>query len=272
MSKPHKSPDSRPQTLTQEKIIGQEQVSLSTRQKNESLTFSEMMSFSPEPPELTIFKIRYHAINEFDKCIEELKIIIPQIENSFTKQQSSETITDFLDLLTKRKNLLSDLISWLSVIVNITDCELEDDNKNLSERELFQVKKFLIYRNELLDNMLIKTIHPIPVVGIPITVNQKDVSDVKSIIARVTTKLEDKLEKVRRKDIDYPLPSPELASSLKHYGRSRAEQIKINQKGVEMLRQWREEKLTEEELKAAEETWENVKKLIDENRFRKLFS
>jgi hypothetical protein len=39
-----------------------------------------------------------------------------------------------------------------------------------------------------------------------------------------------------------------------------------------MLRQWREEKLTEEELKAAEETWENVKKLIDENRFRKLFS
>lgn len=71
---------------------------------------------------------------------------------------------------------------------------------------------------------------------------------------------------------EYPAPSEELAPYMKHYGKSREEQIKINQAAVEMIRAWREEKLTEEELKAAEETWERVKKIIDENRYRKLFS
>lgn len=272
MSKPHKSPDSRSQNLTQEKIVNQDQVSLSTRQRNESLTFSEIISCSREPPESIISNIRYHAINEFDKCIEELEIIIPKIEKFLAKQESLETITNFLDLLTKRKNLLSDLISWLSVIVNIADCELEDNNKKLSERDLCQLRKILMRRNELLDKMLTHAINPVPAIVVSVTVEQKDISNVKLIIAKVTTKLKNQLEEIRREDIDYPLPSPELASSMKHYGRSRAEQIKINQKGLEMLRQWREEKLTEEELKSAEETWENVKKLIDENRSRKLFS
>ena len=73
-------------------------------------------------------------------------------------------------------------------------------------------------------------------------------------------------------DEKYPEPSAELALYLKHYGRSKAEQIQINQKGLAMLRRWREEKLSEEQLKAAEATWENVKKLIDENRSSNLFS
>jgi hypothetical protein len=39
-----------------------------------------------------------------------------------------------------------------------------------------------------------------------------------------------------------------------------------------MLRRWREEKLSDEDLKEAETTWEEVKKSIDKNRSRKLFS
>ena len=70
----------------------------------------------------------------------------------------------------------------------------------------------------------------------------------------------------------YPEPSADLAPYLKHYGRSKAEQIRINQEGLAMLRRWREEKLSDEQLKAAEATWENVKKLIDENRSSNLFS
>jgi predicted helicase len=73
-------------------------------------------------------------------------------------------------------------------------------------------------------------------------------------------------------DEKYPEPSADLAPYLKHYGRSKAEQIQINQKGLAMLRRWREEKLSDEDLKEAETTWEEVKKSIDKNRSRKLFS
>lgn len=80
------------------------------------------------------------------------------------------------------------------------------------------------------------------------------------------------LHNVQQEDSEYPEPKGNLVASLKHYGRTREEQIKINQKGLEILRAWREEKLTEEELEAARKTWENVKQIIDENRSHKLFS
>ncbi|MGK7929450.1 MAG: hypothetical protein AB4290_30125 [Spirulina sp.] len=75
-----------------------------------------------------------------------------------------------------------------------------------------------------------------------------------------------------QEDIEYPEPKGPLAASLKHYGRTREEQIKINQVGIEMLRAWREKKLTEEQLEEERRTWEMVKKIIDDNRDRKLFS
>lgn len=73
---------------------------------------------------------------------------------------------------------------------------------------------------------------------------------------------------------EYPAPNGELPPEMKHYGRTREEQIKINQKGLEIMRQWREKeaKMSDEEIKEAEEAWEMVKKIIDENRSRKLFS
>ena len=57
-----------------------------------------------------------------------------------------------------------------------------------------------------------------------------------------------------------------------HLGKDREEQIKINQKAIAYIRSLREKQLTEEEAKAAEESWEFVKKIIDENRSRKYFS
>lgn len=65
-----------------------------------------------------------------------------------------------------------------------------------------------------------------------------------------------------------------LKSSFKHYGKTEEEQIKINQQGLEILKKWQQEdkELTEEEVKQAEETWEMVKTIIDENRSRKFFS
>ena len=73
-------------------------------------------------------------------------------------------------------------------------------------------------------------------------------------------------------DEKYPEPTADLAPYLKHYGRSKAEQIQINQEGLAMLRRWREEKLSDEELEEAETIWEEVKKSINKNRSRKLFS
>ena len=76
----------------------------------------------------------------------------------------------------------------------------------------------------------------------------------------------------------YPAPSPELASSMKHYGRTREEQIKINQKGIEIMRKWREEAekraktLSPEELQQQLENWRQVEEIIDQYRSRKLFT
>jgi hypothetical protein len=61
---------------------------------------------------------------------------------------------------------------------------------------------------------------------------------------------------------------------FKHYGQTQAEQIKINQQGLAILKKWQQEdqKLTEAEVNQAQETWEIVKTIIDENRTRKFFS
>jgi hypothetical protein len=60
---------------------------------------------------------------------------------------------------------------------------------------------------------------------------------------------------------------------FKHYGKTQAEQIKINQEGLEMLKKWELEdsKLTESEIKHSQQTWEMVKAIVDENRSRKFF-
>jgi ribosomal protein S20 len=73
---------------------------------------------------------------------------------------------------------------------------------------------------------------------------------------------------------DYPTPETqsELRQYMKHFGNTREEQIEKNQAAIEMLRAWRQEKLSGEELEKAREAFELVKKIIDENRSRKLFS
>ena len=74
---------------------------------------------------------------------------------------------------------------------------------------------------------------------------------------------------------EYLQPKGHLTLSLKHYGRTREEQIKINQQGLEKLRAWEQEhekNYTEEELAEIQQTWAMVEKIIDENRSRLLFS
>ena len=70
---------------------------------------------------------------------------------------------------------------------------------------------------------------------------------------------------------NYPTPQPGVEPFL-HLGKNRQEQIKINQPAIAYIRSLRERQLTEEEEKAADESWEFVKKVIDENRSRKFFS
>jgi hypothetical protein len=69
-----------------------------------------------------------------------------------------------------------------------------------------------------------------------------------------------------------PDSSSDLLPWMNHLGRTREEQIEINQQGLDLLKKWREEELTEEELEAAINTWEDVKEIIDRERERKIFS
>lgn len=64
-----------------------------------------------------------------------------------------------------------------------------------------------------------------------------------------------------------------LAPKFKYYGKTKEEQIVLNQKGLEVLQAWREEDagLTKEEIEEAKQTWELVKRNIDEHRSRQLF-
>jgi len=76
----------------------------------------------------------------------------------------------------------------------------------------------------------------------------------------------------------YPEPPPDLAPYMKHYGRTREEQIKINQAAIKQLQAWREEErkqreqMTPEELEKEEQDWEMIEQTIDKYRTRKLFS
>ncbi len=78
-------------------------------------------------------------------------------------------------------------------------------------------------------------------------------------------------EQIKSVEGHYPTPQPGVDPFF-HLGKDREEQIKINQAGIDLIRSWRERKLSDEEAKAAEESWEFVKKVIDENRSRKFFS
>jgi hypothetical protein len=69
-----------------------------------------------------------------------------------------------------------------------------------------------------------------------------------------------------------PNSSSDSLPGMNHLGKTREEQIEINQQGLDLLKKWRAEELTEEELEAAIKTWEDVKEIIDRERDRKIFS
>lgn len=77
---------------------------------------------------------------------------------------------------------------------------------------------------------------------------------------------------------EYPEPKGTLTRSLRYYARTPEEQIKINQKGLELIKIWRQEQLnreknmTQQELEASQINWKVIETMIDENRSRKLFS
>lgn len=60
--------------------------------------------------------------------------------------------------------------------------------------------------------------------------------------------------------------------NYKHLGMTQEEQIIKNQAALNLIRSWQQEKLTEDELQKAQESWNKVKKIIDENRSYPLFS
>lgn len=65
---------------------------------------------------------------------------------------------------------------------------------------------------------------------------------------------------------------PSEESNYKHLGLTTDEQILKNQAAIALIRSWQEEKLTAEEIQQAQEAWNKVKEIIDENRNYPLFS
>lgn len=65
-----------------------------------------------------------------------------------------------------------------------------------------------------------------------------------------------------------------LLPYMTNLGRTREEQIQKNQKALALIQSWIDEEVSEEELEKSRETWERVKKIIDEQRppGQKLFS
>lgn len=65
-----------------------------------------------------------------------------------------------------------------------------------------------------------------------------------------------------------------LLPYMTNLGRTKEEQIQKNQKALTLIQSWMNEEVSEEELQKSRETWERVKKIIDEQRppGQKLFS
>ena len=63
-----------------------------------------------------------------------------------------------------------------------------------------------------------------------------------------------------------------LGSNYKHLGKNSAEQIKINQTGISLIRLLLEQQLTGDSLIQAQESYKLFQQIIDENRYRKLYT
>lgn len=68
-------------------------------------------------------------------------------------------------------------------------------------------------------------------------------------------------------------PKISVTPFLKHMGRTKEEQIQKNQSAMELLREWLEEEVTEEESKQRESYFESFKEIVDSGRLseRKLY-
>lgn len=73
-------------------------------------------------------------------------------------------------------------------------------------------------------------------------------------------------------NISSQIHNEQIESNYKHLGMTQEEQIVKNQAVLDLIRSWNKETLTEDELQQAQDTWNKVKKIIDENRSYPLFS
>lgn len=145
----------------------------------------------PDLSELETFEIRFHALEELDKSLEELQKILPEIQKC--NIQDSRSIINYQDLLIKFQNLVSNSISYLSVILNLTDCELNDDRKEFfGKEEIIQfLKNYFARTNKLIDYSLTAVVHDGPVLGINLEPDKQKFSELKATLSKVNSRLEE---------------------------------------------------------------------------------
>ncbi|MFM8293118.1 MAG: hypothetical protein ACKN9E_01015 [Microcystaceae cyanobacterium] len=171
-----------------------------TIEKNNHLALSTIY---PYVSELGMFEIRSHALNELNQSLEKLEKIISEIKNLNINTQDSSSIINYQNSLITFKNLFSNSICYLSVILNITDCELNDDHKNFSEKTIIQLQNYLAGVNKLMDSFLTAVVHDGPVLGINIEPDKQKFSELKATLSKVTSKLEVMHQENREVELDW---------------------------------------------------------------------
>ena len=102
--------------------------------KDAAITLDSIVNLLNEYPEVKLELKSYtdsRASDKYNKKLSERRA--KSTFKYLVKKGISESITNYSDLLITFKNLFSSSISWLSQIVNLTDCELQDSRNNFSD-------------------------------------------------------------------------------------------------------------------------------------------
>lgn len=184
------------------KILQEEKQSPATKQNSSSnLSFIHVSRLVPV---LVFAEVVRHAINQISTYHDGIIDLSDKISVGINPRDA-QGIIDYINLLINLKELILKLVSWAAVTASIIYCELENDN---APGELIphipNILDYLAVTSKAMDSLL-TMVPQEPVLGITLTPDQKQFSETKSMISKVTFRLEEIQRENREAEEDWGL-------------------------------------------------------------------
>ncbi|MFE1745142.1 hypothetical protein [Coleofasciculus sp. H7-2] len=185
-----KEPTVSPQKQTdsaQESVISSTLPLLSALQEGSiNVTFAAAMQ---EIQVETLSEVLQESFNKIEEYVSKVKKLYSQLSQQNNRFQSAGKIINRINLLIDTKAAVAEILAWMSVVVNIVDYlvfELGEQLSNDTIRVFIRVLSSII----ITIDMVLTGMPDKPAFGITLTPDQKQVSETKSRISDLLSRLE----------------------------------------------------------------------------------